>query len=42
MNVLDHDTYDINVHFGAMGSGIGSGIGSKLAEPERPAVVYYR
>lgn len=39
MEVLDSDTYDINVHFGAMGSGIGSGIGSKLAEPERPAVV---
>jgi len=38
MNVLDSDTYSINVHFGAMGSGIGSAIGSKLAEPERPVV----
>ncbi|MGE7913268.1 thiamine pyrophosphate-binding protein [Lysinibacillus xylanilyticus] len=38
MKVLDYDTYDINVHFGAMGSGIGSAIGSKLAEPERPVV----
>ncbi|MGE7929068.1 thiamine pyrophosphate-binding protein [Lysinibacillus xylanilyticus] len=38
MNVLDYDTFDINVHFGAMGSGIGSAIGSKLAEPERPVV----
>jgi acetolactate synthase-1/2/3 large subunit len=38
MNVLDSDTYNINVHFGAMGSGIGSAIGSKLAEPERPVV----
>ncbi|OXS68332.1 acetolactate synthase [Lysinibacillus sp. KCTC 33748] len=38
MKVLDNDTYDINVHFGAMGSGIGSAIGSKLAEPERPVV----
>lgn len=38
MNVLDADTYNINVHFGAMGSGIGSAIGSKLAEPERPVV----
>lgn len=38
MEVLDSDTYNINVHFGAMGSGIGAAIGSKLAEPERPVV----
>ncbi len=38
MNVLDTDTFEINVHFGAMGSGIGSAIGSKLAEPDRPVV----
>lgn len=38
MKVLDSDSYNINVHFGAMGSGIGSAIGSKLAEPERPVV----
>ncbi|GIP28967.1 acetolactate synthase [Paenibacillus sp. J23TS9] len=38
MNVLDYNTFDINVHFGAMGSGIGSAIGSKLAEPDRPVV----
>ena len=38
MKVVDMDTYNINVHFGAMGSGIGSAIGSKLAEPERPVV----
>ena len=38
MKVLDTDTYGINVHFGAMGTGIGSAIGSKLAEPERPVV----
>ncbi|WP_066391581.1 thiamine pyrophosphate-binding protein [Neobacillus mesonae] len=38
MKVLDADSYNINVHFGAMGSGIGSAIGSKLAEPERPVV----
>lgn len=38
MDVVDSHTYDINVHFGAMGSGIGSAIGSKLAEPERPVV----
>jgi acetolactate synthase-1/2/3 large subunit len=36
MKVLDYDSYDINVHFGAMGSGIGSAIGAKLAEPDRP------
>ncbi|UOR10485.1 thiamine pyrophosphate-binding protein [Halobacillus amylolyticus] len=38
MNVLDQDSFDINVHFGAMGSGIGSAIGAKLANPERPTV----
>lgn len=38
MKVVDIDTYNINVHFGAMGSGIGSAVGSKLAEPERPVV----
>ena len=38
MKVLDSDTFDINVHFGAMGSGIGSAIGAKLAQPERPVV----
>jgi acetolactate synthase I/II/III large subunit len=36
MEVLESDTYNINVHFGAMGSGIGSAIGSKLANPKRP------
>lgn len=38
MNVVEPHTYEINVHFGAMGSGIGSAIGSKLAEPDRPVV----
>ncbi|MGN5652713.1 thiamine pyrophosphate-binding protein [Bacillus sp. Brlt_9] len=38
MKVVDIDTYNINVHFGAMGTGIGSAIGSKLAEPGRPVV----
>ncbi|XEC95972.1 thiamine pyrophosphate-binding protein [Paenibacillus tarimensis] len=38
MSVLADDTFDINVHFGAMGSGIGAAIGSKLADPERPVV----
>ncbi|MDR0269655.1 thiamine pyrophosphate-binding protein [Paenibacillus sp.] len=36
MNVLDYNTFDINVHFGAMGSGISSAIGAKLADPDRP------
>ena len=38
MSVVDSDSYEINVHFGAMGSGIGSAIGSKLADPDRPVV----
>lgn len=38
MDVLESDTFDINVHFGAMGSGIGSAIGSQLAEPGRRTV----
>ncbi|MCT8140022.1 thiamine pyrophosphate-binding protein [Anaerobacillus sp. CMMVII] len=38
MNVLESDTFDINIHFGAMGQGIGAAFGSKLAEPERPVV----
>ncbi|MYL39487.1 thiamine pyrophosphate-binding protein [Halobacillus litoralis] len=38
MNVRSPDSFDINVHFGAMGSGIGSAMGAKLAEPERPVV----
>ncbi|MFC0186816.1 thiamine pyrophosphate-binding protein [Fictibacillus aquaticus] len=36
MEVKETGTFDINVHFGAMGSGISTAIGSKLAEPERP------
>jgi acetolactate synthase I/II/III large subunit len=36
MKVLDSDTFDINVHFGAMGSGISSALASKLADPARP------
>lgn len=38
MKVINFDSFNINVHFGAMGSGIGSAIGSKLAEPKRPVV----
>ncbi|WP_101846810.1 thiamine pyrophosphate-binding protein [Halobacillus sp. Marseille-P3879] len=38
MNVITEDSFDINVHFGAMGSGIGSALGAKLAEPHRPTV----
>ncbi|MGV2622724.1 UNVERIFIED_CONTAM: thiamine pyrophosphate-binding protein [Halobacillus marinus] len=38
MPVRSADSFDINVHFGAMGSGIGSAIGAKLADPDRPTV----
>jgi acetolactate synthase-1/2/3 large subunit len=38
MKVLDAHTFDINVHFGAMGTGIGSAIGMKLALPSQPVV----
>ncbi|OED31886.1 acetolactate synthase [Planococcus maritimus] len=38
MDVLEEDTFDINVHFGAMGSGLSAAIGSALAEPDRPVV----
>ena len=38
MEVLEEDTFDINVHFGAMGSGLSAAIGSTLAEPNRPVV----
>lgn len=38
MNVYTRDSFDINVHFGAMGSGIGSAIGAKLADPDRLTV----
>ncbi|QAS52578.1 thiamine pyrophosphate-binding protein [Halobacillus litoralis] len=38
MAVQTSDSFDINVHFGAMGSGIASSIGAKLADPERPTV----
>ncbi|WP_138494489.1 thiamine pyrophosphate-binding protein [Paenibacillus pinistramenti] len=38
MHVVDSHSFDINVHFGAMGSGISSAIGAKLADPERPVV----
>ena len=38
MSVLSNDAFDINVHFGAMGSGLSTGIAAKLADPERPTV----
>ncbi|MBP2002003.1 acetolactate synthase-1/2/3 large subunit [Paenibacillus shirakamiensis] len=38
MDVVARDSFDINVHFGAMGSGISSAIGSSLADPARPVV----
>ncbi|MCR8629742.1 thiamine pyrophosphate-binding protein [Paenibacillus radicis (ex Xue et al. 2023)] len=38
MQVMETDTFDINVHFGAMGTAIGAAIGMNLADPYRPAV----
>ncbi|MET3575206.1 thiamine pyrophosphate-binding protein [Bhargavaea ullalensis] len=38
MNTVSYDAFDINVHFGAMGSGLSTGIAAKLADPERPTV----
>lgn len=38
MSVKEQDTFDINIHYGAMGHGIGAAFGSKLAEPDRPVV----
>jgi acetolactate synthase I/II/III large subunit len=38
MDVVKSDSFEINVHFGAMGVGISSAIGSKLADPSRPVV----
>ena len=39
LNTLSPDAFDINVHFGAMGSGLSVGIAAKMAEPERPTVI---
>lgn len=39
LNVLSPDAFDINVHFGAMGSGLSVGIAAKMADPERPTVI---
>jgi acetolactate synthase-1/2/3 large subunit len=38
MRVMETDSFDINVHFGAMGSAIGSAVGYSLADPSRPTV----
>ncbi|NOU96281.1 thiamine pyrophosphate-binding protein [Paenibacillus sp. LMG 31456] len=38
MKVTEMDTFDLNVHFGAMGTAIGAAIGMNLADPYRPAV----
>lgn len=38
MRVRESESFDINVHFGAMGSAIGSAIGYSLADPSRPTV----
>jgi acetolactate synthase-1/2/3 large subunit len=36
MQVPESGAFDINVHFGAMGTAIGSAIGAALADPARP------
>jgi acetolactate synthase-1/2/3 large subunit len=38
MKVPQSDCFDINVHFGAMGTAIGASIGMQLADPHRPVV----
>lgn len=38
-SVLSSDAFDINVHFGAMGSGLSVGIAAKMADPDRPTVI---
>ncbi|MFC0213989.1 thiamine pyrophosphate-binding protein [Paenibacillus chartarius] len=38
MRVLEPRSFDLNVHFGAMGTAIGTAIGMQLAAPERPVV----
>lgn len=38
MRVPQPDSFDINVHFGAMGSAIGGAIGMQLADSSRPIV----
>ncbi len=39
LSVLSPDAFDINVHFGAMGSGLSVGMAAKMADPERPTVI---
>ncbi|MCR8644207.1 thiamine pyrophosphate-binding protein [Paenibacillus sp. N1-5-1-14] len=38
MSVKSANSFDINVHFGAMGTAFGSAIGWSLAQPDRPMV----
>jgi acetolactate synthase-1/2/3 large subunit len=38
MRVPESGSFDLNVHFGAMGTAIGTAIGMQLAAPDRPVV----
>jgi acetolactate synthase I/II/III large subunit len=38
LRIVKDQQFDIDINFGAMGSGIGGSIGAKLAEPERPVI----
>ncbi|BAB07592.1 thiamine pyrophosphate-binding protein [Halalkalibacterium halodurans] len=38
MDVYEPDTFNINVHFGAMGTAIGSAIGAAMVDRKRPTV----
>ncbi|MCD1258117.1 thiamine pyrophosphate-binding protein [Paenibacillus athensensis] len=38
LRVRDTQDFDIDINFGAMGSGIGGALGAQLAEPDRPVI----
>ncbi|HEY0828281.1 MAG TPA: thiamine pyrophosphate-binding protein [Bacilli bacterium] len=38
LRIIKDQQFDIDINFGAMGSGIGGAIGAQLAEPDRPVI----
>ncbi|MFB5663365.1 thiamine pyrophosphate-binding protein [Alteribacillus sp. HJP-4] len=38
MRVKESGTFDVNVHFGAMGSAVGGAIGAAVTDPQKPTV----
>jgi acetolactate synthase-1/2/3 large subunit len=38
LKIVESQDFDIDINFGAMGSGIGGAIGAKLAQPMRPVI----